>query len=241
MAMSVDRLNNAWVYFGTGRYIGNSDKTDSSQQYLYGIKDPFFNYDQAGYHHNFSAALTLDQNDLFGVDDIVVTTAGTVLEVGSLHDGIGTWNHLVDFASSYDGWYRSLDTLAGPSERSVSKSAVLGGIVFSPTFTPNTDVCGFGGDSNFYALYFETGTAYPKQILSIDNPSFVTVDTQSEEIVEVKLQNPISGAPPPSVGIHVGREEGARVYLQQSTGQVVDLDVDTAFNLKSGLTNWREQ
>ena len=241
MALSVDRLDNAWVYFGTGRYIGTSDKTDAAQNYLYGIKDPFFNQDQASYYHDYLSSLTLDQNDLFGVDDIVVTTEGTVLEGGALHDADGSWRHLVDVARTYDGWYRSLETSAGPSERSVSKSAVLGGIVFTPTFTPNTDVCGFGGDTNFYALYFETGTAYPKQILSIGNPSYVTVDVNPEEIVEVKLQNPISGAPPPSVGIHIGRQQGARVYLQQSTGQVVDLDVDTAFNLKSGLTSWREQ
>jgi type IV pilus assembly protein PilY1 len=241
MALSVDRLDNAWVYFGTGRYIGTNDKTDAEQQYLYGIKDPFFNEDQASYYHDYLSSLTLYQSDLFGVDDIVVTTEGTVLEGGALHDANGSWSHLVDVARTFDGWYRSLETSAGPSERSVSKSAMLGGIVFTPTFTPNTDVCGFGGDTNFYALYFETGTAYPKQILSIGNPSYVTVDVNPEEIVEVKLQNPISGAPPPSVGIHIGRQKGARVYLQQSTGQVVDLDVDTAFNLKSGLTSWREQ
>jgi len=241
MSLSVDQFENAWVYFGTGRYISENDKSDSSQQYLYGIKDPFFNKDyDGGYYHNFSSTLTLDRNDLFKSDDIVVTTEKTVLENGALFGVNGTWDELLDAARAEDGWYKSLDTPSGPSERSVSKSAVLGGIVFSPTFTPNNDVCGFGGDSNFYVHYYETGTAYYKQILGIDNPSFVMVDGQLEEISEFKLQNLIFGAAPPSVGMHAGREKGAKAYLQQSTGQVVELDVDTAFNFKSGLTNWRE-
>jgi type IV pilus assembly protein PilY1 len=241
MALSMDRLNNAWVYFGTGRYIGYNDRIDVTQQYLYGIKDPFFNADQANYYRQYSETLTLSSIDLFETDDIVVTTAGTVLEGNNLHDGVGTWRHLLNAVRSEDGWYRSLDTSAGPSERAVSKVAVLGGVIFSPTFTPNPDVCGYGGDSNFYALYFETGTAYINQIFNITNRSFVMVDGRLEQIVELRLPDPISGAPPPRVGIHSGREQGARAYLQQSTGQVVDLRIKPVLILKSGLTNWQEQ
>ena len=242
MALSVDQFDNAWVYFGTGRYIGENDKTDSSQQYLYGIKDPFFNrdYDGSVYYHNFSSTKTLGRNDLFESDDIVVTTNGRVLENGSLFGTQGIWVELLEAARSKDGWYRSLDTPSGPSERFVSKSAVLGGMVFSPTFTPNSDVCGFGGNSNLYALYYETGTAYKKQILNVDNPTYVTVDGQQEEIAEYKLQSSLYGAPPPGVGIHVGREKGATIFMQLTTGEIAELDVDTAFNIKSGLTSWRE-
>jgi hypothetical protein len=57
-----------------------------------------------------------------------------------------------------------------PSERVISKATVLGGIVFFPGYTPNDDICGFGGDTNFYADYYETGTAYYKHIL----PGYIT-------------------------------------------------------------------
>lgn len=239
LALSVDSLNNAWVYVGTGRYIGYNDKVDAMQQYIYGIKDPFFNENRALYYHDFTSSLTLDDTYLFDADPIVVTTAGTVIEGAGLHDNDGTWHHLLDVARSTDGWVRSLETSGGPSERAVSKSAVLGGTIFSPTFTPNSDACEFGGDSNFYALHFETGTAYTKQIFNQDNPPIFPII--NEEIVQVKLQDPISGAPPPRVGMHVGREKGARAYLQQSTGQIIDLQVSPFLYLKSGLTYWHEE
>ncbi len=32
--------NNFWVYFGTGHFFGDNDKSDASEQYYYGIKEP---------------------------------------------------------------------------------------------------------------------------------------------------------------------------------------------------------
>ena len=77
-----------------------------------------------------------------------------------------TWSGLLNLARAYDGWYFPLLTLSGnPSERVISKATVLGGIVFFPAYMPNTDICGFGGQTRFYATYYETGTAYYKHIL----------------------------------------------------------------------------
>ena len=42
MALSLDKYDNVWVYFGTGRYIAETDKTDTAPQHLFGIKDPLF-------------------------------------------------------------------------------------------------------------------------------------------------------------------------------------------------------
>ena len=44
-----------------------------------------------------------------------------------------------------------------------------------------------------------------------------------------------------SLGIHVGQEEGAKAFIQQSTGTVMETDIDPALNIKSGLINWREK
>ncbi|MDY7036248.1 MAG: PilC/PilY family type IV pilus protein, partial [Thermodesulfobacteriota bacterium] len=43
VSLSLDSFDNTWVYFGTGRYIGQADKTNTDTQYLFGIVDPFFN------------------------------------------------------------------------------------------------------------------------------------------------------------------------------------------------------
>jgi hypothetical protein len=49
------------------------------------------------------------------------------------------------------------------------------------------------------------------------------------------------GAPPPAAGFHVGREKGATAFLQMSTGEVVQINVDTAFPIKSGIAAWRDK
>jgi hypothetical protein len=46
------------------------------------------------------------------------------------------------------------------------------------------------------------------------------------------------GAPPPSVGLHTGKEDGAKAYIQLSTGVVELIDVDSAIFMKSVITDW---
>ena len=74
-ALSIDFHDNAWVYFGTGRYLSEEDKTSTDTQYLFGIKDPFFNSEHSptgsfadNYYRNFISSLTLDTSDLFDSD-----------------------------------------------------------------------------------------------------------------------------------------------------------------------------
>jgi hypothetical protein len=115
----------------------------------------------------------------------------------------------------------------------------LGGIVFFPGYSPNDDICDFGGDTNYYADYYETGTAYYRHIL----PGAIatsTVDGKTVERVNKKLFVG-HGAPPPAAGFHVGRESGATAFLQMSTGEVVKINVETAFPIKSGIAAWRDK
>jgi type IV pilus assembly protein PilY1 len=42
-AVTIDDANQVWVFFGTGRYFANIDKSDNSIQRLYGIKDSVMN------------------------------------------------------------------------------------------------------------------------------------------------------------------------------------------------------
>jgi len=250
VSLSVDSEGNVWTFFGTGRYLSLADKIDQNQQYFFGVKDPFFNvdHDQSApnnYYLNPALANTLTRNDLFDSNGHTVTTdrmvyTGSCPPTCNLFGASGTWDEFVTEVRTYDGWYIDMQTSAGlPSERVVSKASVLGGIVFFPGYTPNDDVCGFGGDSSFYGVYFETGTAYPVIVLPggyVDT----TIAGDSATIVTTRIDLG-SGAPPPAAGFHVGQQEGAKAFLQMSTGQVIELDVDTAFNLKSGLTFWRER
>jgi type IV pilus assembly protein PilY1 len=232
-SISVDAMDDVWVYFGTGSYLTDADKVSNDQQYMIGIRDPLFKQSPS--------VLPLGLGNLFNADPYTVYTNGYV-------DGglarIYNWYSLLDvvrntedqssYPDYYDGWYRSLEA-TDPSERVITKPAILGGGVYLPAFTPNADVCGFGGVSNFYGVYYETGTAYFNPLLPNG-----TTDVAGQDYKAVKFKIPLGeGMPPPAVGIHAGREKGAKAFLQMSTGEVVEVDIETPFNIKSGLTTWR--
>jgi type IV pilus assembly protein PilY1 len=133
-----------------------------------------------------------------------------------------------------NGWYRELPH---PRERCVTKPSVIGGLSLMPTFVPNDDICGFGGDSYFYSLYYKTGTAYHKS--TFKNEGTVEVEGEDYEIVldEIPLGY---GMPASHLGIHAGEQEGATALIQLGTGGIIKIDVDTPFNIRSGLLNWKE-
>lgn len=243
--LSIDVFDNVWVYGGTGRYIDQPDKFTTDQHYLFGIKDPFFNkkYDtEGGGYMNYADEANIDvinsapnANDLFEADPYTITSGGAVSGVS----GITTWAELLLEARDpkYDGWYRSMCPGAitsdgacgsGPSERILNKPAILGGIVLLPTFSPSTDVCGFGGNGRLWALYYETGTAYKARVFG---------DLDQEIIQDVMyLGEGISS----SFGVHIGREEGGTIFGQMSTGVIQRIDITPAFNPKSQPTYWKD-
>jgi len=241
--VSIDVFDNVWVYGGTGRYMDQPDKLSSIQNYFFGIKDPFFNkkHEDNGY---LEYAKVFDpiyavsgENSLFNADPYTVSSDGSVTGGG---EGISTFTELLLEArdSEYDGWYRSMCpgavtdagacTSSGPSERLLNKPAVLGGIVLLPTFSPNTDVCGFGGNGRLWALYYETGTPYRKRVFGDKN----------QEIIQdvVYLGSGLSS----SFGVHIGREEGGTIFGQMSTGVIQRIDITPAFNPKSQPTYWKD-
>jgi type IV pilus assembly protein PilY1 len=234
---TVDSRWSLWIYFGTGRLLSNADKTDTTQNYLYGVKDPYFN----GYLTDAqrTSLLSLEPlsitstvgsgNAFFDATGVSVYTDRTT----SVGTDFLTLKTQQAYGSTFScGWYRRLD-LAG--ERILDKPSVLGGIVLAPSFLPNQDICGFGGDSYLYALYFETGTAYYQSVIGTED---VTVGGETKQrVLHRKALGPGHAS---SLGIHVGRERGARGFVQQSTGTITQIDLTPAFDVKSGFTNWRE-
>jgi type IV pilus assembly protein PilY1 len=234
LALSVDTFDNTWIYGGTGRYISIADKSTTDTQYHFGLKDPFYNKDHIadGYYHDYSSFLELEIADLFDGDSYVVIKGGADVYDGGVR--MGAYQALVNEARQYDGWIRSLTT---SGERILTKAAILGGVVFTPSFVPNGDICGFGGESNLYGRYYESGTAYYKPVFR-NGVADVTIDGEPRKMVLDKLNLGYGKAS--AVGVHVG-SEGARAFIQQSTGTVLAQDLDPAFNIKSGLRSWEEK
>ena len=238
--ISQDGSGNVWLYGGTGRYLSSEDKTNAETQYIFGIKDPFFNKTHTptgafadNYYHNYSAGLELQITDLFNGDSFVILNDGSVYE----EDGnlFGYWKDLLITARAEDGWIRSLTI---PKERVLNKPSILAGIVFTPSFIPNGDICGAGGESYLYAFHYETGTAYWK-------PAFSTrteiVALQGVDMVKTIERLYLGLGKASSLGIHVGLEQGATGFVQQSTGNILTEPLNPALFVKSGLRSWQER
>jgi type IV pilus assembly protein PilY1 len=235
VSLSVDRKDNAWVYLGTGRFLANSDKTDTEQNYMIGIKDPFFNPDLPDCNYSYPAVeceintLMSDTNPVSGLFDADAYTVYGRSEVQG-PEGEISFDDMVNESrrNVYQGWFRRLMAETGmPSERVVNKGAVLGGILLMPTFMPNTDPCSTGGSSRLFAVYYETGTAFFKKIFDQDTGEGPIMDF-------IDLGDGIAS----SLSMHSGRQQGGKVYVQKSTGEIIEVDVNPAFNIKSGPEYW---
>jgi type IV pilus assembly protein PilY1 len=221
---TADTSYSLWVYFGTGRYLANADKADLSQQFLYGVKDPYYNFQLDGTERDtLLLAEPLDKTSLFETTNILVYTDGTVVGTAEAST-FAALKIRQDYGSTYEvGWYKTLET----GERIINKPSLLGGILLAPSFVPNSDICGFGGTSYLHALYFESGTAYFKNVVGLDGD-------------RVRHRINLGAGLSSSLGVHVGREQGGRGFVQQSTGTIHQIDLKPAFGIKSGFVNWRE-
>jgi len=188
-SVTIDDANKVWVFFGTGRYMTNSDKTDPAQQYLFGIKDSVMNSGCTQTNTN-----NCQDTDLVNTTNAVVcvvcapgTNQVTDPNNPALTDVSTGANSMVGLVQSKDGWYVRLVAAAGTSaERSVSSPVVISGAVFFPTLVPTNDFCSSTGTSYLYALYYKTGSAYSSPIIgtaaSGANTNSVTRITMGEGV-----------------------------------------------------------
>lgn len=242
LSLSVDALDNAWIYGGTGRYLNDADKTNTDTQYFFGLKDPFFNSNyqttSPAYYHSYSSTKSLTQSNLLNADGIIITDAGLVFQNGNPYPigTSGTFQELLTTARGKDGWLRSMTG----GERILTKPTLLGGTVFVTSFVPSDDTCGFGGNSYLWGVYFETGSAYYKGVFSKD-PTATYTDSSGGTHEQVVDKISLGAGKSSSLGVHVGAEEGAKGFIQQSTGTIVSESLNPALKFKSGLTSWKEK
>ncbi|MDP1770178.1 MAG: PilC/PilY family type IV pilus protein [Nitrospirota bacterium] len=167
-SVTIDDANMVWVFFGTGRYLSNSDKTNTEQQYLFGIKDKVMN---GGCTQ--TNAINCNAVNLVNATNAVVCVvcAGGTNQVTDPNNPALTSvtsgaTSMAGLVQSRDGWYVKLVTAAGTSaERSVSNPVVIAGAVFFPTLVPTNDFCSSTGTSYLYALYYKTGSAYSSPVI----------------------------------------------------------------------------
>lgn len=239
MALSADSFNNVWIYFGTGQYLSQSDKSDPNPQALFGIKDPLFNAERNYTLPNYTG--TQSQGVTTLLDSSKYRYNSSTKKVQKANDAMvwsdmvpGNWEDLLKLLRKEnatdtvftDGWVRPLAFCSAapcPSERCISKFAIFSGAVFVPTFTPNEAVCKFGGFSNLWGLYYETGTNYFKPLLN----------GTAEPVKELGQTTP-----PPKLPIHVDEKGKARLEAQLGSGEIKSEIASPALRNVSHISNW---
>ncbi len=233
---SIDDLDRKWLYFGTGRYYTGVDKINTSLETLYGIQDD---------------GVTVASTGLLDVSTVEVYSDGSLdasMSASPLSSTVSTFKELeneIDTNSNIKGWKIELPQLSGvfgtdPSTRNTTRSALLGGVLFTSVFQPSEDPCEGEGLSRMYGLYYKTGTAYPDP--SVFGSSTVIVSGQlkyqSNKFIDLGLG--IATAP----AIHSGTGTGSdtvKVFTQLSTGDIIQSEADTVQTVRTGKTSWSDR
>jgi type IV pilus assembly protein PilY1 len=133
-----------WLYFGTGRFfyrLGATTDDASGQQAVYGLQEPCYN------------TATGPVND-------IDNTCTSSLTITNLDDKTSDTSSST-LTSSAKGWYVNLAAASGNigGERVITEPlAISSGAVFFTTYTPSTDTCSVGGNTNIWATKYDSGT-----------------------------------------------------------------------------------
>jgi type IV pilus assembly protein PilY1 len=202
---------NVWVYFGTGKFWSVSDKTDRSIQTLYGVMEPK-KTDKAYNFSNINAGSLIDvtnvqvANDGFGTlnctDDCPDIDKVDPKTVFGLRDYIVT-------TSSADGWRRNLRA----GERVLGQPTLFGGLTNFVTYTPNDDVCAYGGNSTLYALYYLTGTAWIENVFGDDATG-----------PNVPFMKELGTGMGTTASLHIGSQDGTKAFITLDDGTLIEVE-----------------
>ncbi|MBI3356207.1 MAG: hypothetical protein HY038_05455, partial [Nitrospirae bacterium] len=151
--ITLDDGGKVWLFFGTGRYFNQTDKTDTSVQYLFGVKDSVLGPSTPCVQTSTTSCWVNNLVDVSSATICTTCTGGTnqvtgVTGVTTLSGSATTT--LQGLVASMDGWFT---TLPNAGERDITPPTLVGGTVLFPSFIPSTDVCIAAGTGNLYALY----------------------------------------------------------------------------------------
>jgi type IV pilus assembly protein PilY1 len=134
---------NIMVYFGSGQYLVDADKSTTSTQSFYGVWDK-------------------GDNTLISTDLVEQTFDGNF-------SGRVLTRNPVDYSLDH-GWYFDLD-ISG--ERSVTSPVVWDDTVFFNTFVPQSDPCGSGGFGYKFAVDMVTGGSPLEPVIDSNNDGVI--------------------------------------------------------------------
>lgn len=219
--VTLDDTGEAWVFFGTGRFLSTADKSDTSTQFLLGLKDSVL---RPGGCIQSSIASCWEDNllDVSNVE-ICVTCGGGSNQVSGV-SGATSYQALISLVAGRDGWVTTLPT-AG--ERSIVPPTIIAGAVLFPSFIPTNDICVASGNSNLYALFYKTGSAYSEPIIGLD--------TAGHSQRSMSLGEGLAS----SVAIQIGAAPtGVAGFYQTSGANIGRINPNTPLSAWSEYVSW---
>ncbi len=236
-----------YIYFGTGRFLNRTDVNNLTRaadpQSYYGIKEP---YTLVNGEKVLSWA-TVTRSDLLDVSSAEVFEEGkTVTGIGGFSGDFDDLEDMMDApvgdAKYQGGWYLDFAT---SKERNLGQPTLLGNILTFTTYVPSADACE-EGYSNLYAPFYKTGTGYKHPVIGTDATNTVdddmdgdgTTETTHQEVLrKTKLGQGLTLTP----NLHIGREAGAKAFLQTSTSAIITIEQDAPGRTKSGASMWKQE
>lgn len=209
-----DEFGRLWVFFGTGRYLDSSDKTISYTNYLVGFKDPCWNgsctttYSLGSFTNTTSTQVQATVTETKKICSCSGSSCGLV-------DVVYDTTPVTSIQEATTGWYLTLN-----GEAIISQPAIFGGVLDELSLVPPQDICAYEGSSNLYALYYKSGTAYPRPVVL---SSLATSGTQSTVTVYAKISLG-RGIPPLGNPFQITQGISSREYtkfIQVSAGAVL--------------------
>jgi len=145
---SLTGVGNPVLYVGTGRFLGNTDKGDTSVQSFYAIKDDLSKSGAAAYLGNLRTRLDMVHQTLTQGSPTTRTTSQTTVDWGTKK-----------------GWYLDFNvtdpitgSAASPGERVNIDPVLALGTLIVITNVPESSACTVGGYSWLYQFDFKNGT-----------------------------------------------------------------------------------
>ena len=223
------------VVFGTGRYMGTGDNTDTSAQTEYGVRD-----------NDLGATVTLAQLQEQTIQTLLATGLNgrpyrlTTHAVGPAKDAAVTGDSAIsraDYIGTKKGWYMKLPS-AG--ERSIGNARFRGGRVIFTTIIPNvSNPCEYGGKSWLMELDAITGNRFDSPTFDTNGDTDITADdliagvnTSGESLDGIASDAAISGT---SKGTTPVEDK----YSNTSDGKINRIR-ETAGKAGQGRVMWRE-
>ncbi len=247
--VAVDPNGDRWVYFGTGRFMVEADRSNDDQQSYYGIKEPVdtssgspvwtwaevsrgeklsTDTDGDGCYEFLDGDIYIDGDSDLTWDTPLLNVTNSEVYIdktvsNTCDSSITNWNQLATAMDTYQGWYRNF---TDPKERNLGEATLFADLLLFTTYAPSIDACAIEGSSWLYGLYYRTGTAYYKNVFD-KNISIVTD--------RISLGPGLAETP----NIHVGRG-GTEAMVQTSTGAIQRIEQTTPGNPKSHAVYWEQ-